>query len=141
MLPAQVNYWTLQENKRHNVATEEIQSRAQMEEARHNKVYEGETHRHNFVTENETMRHNVATERVQASQVALGWSQLSESTRHNKMMEGVQKQQAATQRMLGFETIRHNRTSEKLGRQQATAKTFTDILNAEARVIDAVIPL
>lgn len=53
-----VNYWNLQELKRHNLAYEQ-----------------------------ETVRHNVSTENIQSAQVSLGYAQLGEDMRHNKVME------------------------------------------------------
>lgn len=53
-----VNYWNLQEQKRHNLAFEQ-----------------------------ETARHNVSTENIQSAQVSLGYAQLNEDMRHNKVME------------------------------------------------------
>lgn len=53
-----VNYWNLQEQKRHNLAYEQ-----------------------------ETVRHNMSTENIQSAQVSLGYAQLNEDVRHNKVME------------------------------------------------------
>ena len=53
-----VNYWNLQEQKRHNLAYEQ-----------------------------ETVRHNMSTENIQSAQVSLGYAQLNEDMRHNKVME------------------------------------------------------
>lgn len=76
----QIQYWNLQEAKRHNFAGEE-------ETSRHNKVTESvdigqlaETSRHNRVTENETSRHNQATEGIDVAK-------LHETSRHNMEAE------------------------------------------------------
>lgn len=64
MLAVQVQYWTLQENKRHNRVVED----------------QGQQ------TINENVRHNVQSENI-------GWGQLSELTRHNKAVEGLTAEQ------------------------------------------------
>lgn len=89
----QIDYWTLQETKRHNQVSEQ-------ESVRHNRADEGETQRshraneelgrnnllelsrHNQSVENETNRHNVAMESVEQGK-------LSETTRHNKATENI----------------------------------------------------
>nr|AVX53438.1 putative ORF1 [Marmot picobirnavirus] len=98
MTANQINYWTLQENKRHNIVGER-------ENTRHNMVTEGETQRHNIVTENvsisnlyESQRHNMATEE-------LGRSQLAETQRHAKVTE------AQTDKNIA-ENVRHNKKTE-----------------------------
>lgn len=72
----QIQYWSLQETKRHNQAGES-------ENIRHNVAAETETGRHNLATEqvdisklNETVRHNQATEQFNISS-------LQETKRHN----------------------------------------------------------
>lgn len=103
MLQAQVNYWTLVENARHNRKTES-QTDTDLGIKMDTLV---ETRRHNVVGEqlgrdtlNENIRHNVQSER-------LGFANLAETTRHNKMTED-----------LGFgnlaETTRHNYASESV---------------------------
>jgi len=92
MLAVQVQYWSLQEDKRHNRATE-------YETNRHNVSVETETHRHNVETEllgnrslNETIRHNVATESY--------WNRsLNETIRHNRETEAVGWYNAGSQRI------------------------------------------
>lgn len=89
----QINYWTLQENKRHNVSTEG-------ETVRHNVVTEGETNRHNVATENETHRHNVTTEGIDLGK-------LNETQRHNLVTEGQTNFSLSEQQ-------RHNIATEQL---------------------------
>lgn len=43
--------------------------------------------RHNLVAEKELNRHNVASEQISGNQVSLGYAQLGEAMRHNKIME------------------------------------------------------
>lgn len=111
----QINYWNLQENKRHNVATEG-------ETYRHNVVGETETERHNRATENFSMqdlaersRHNVAEEHLKATDIQLthsrGMQGLEETQRHNVQSE------KATFTGLG-ESMRHNLETEMLGYTQ-----------------------
>lgn len=96
MTKNQIEYWSLQEQKRANTET-----------ARHNVAQEGETNRHNVATEgidmsklSETSRHNKATE-------GIDMGKLNESIRHNQVTEGID---------LGKlnESIRHNTSSEKI---------------------------
>lgn len=77
MLNVQVEYWKLQETKRHNVVAEELTRTELAEIARHNLATETETNRHNVVTEKqtdrqirETIRHNKATEAIGRTQAA-----------------------------------------------------------------------
>lgn len=104
MTKNQIDYWTLQESKRHNVTTEN-------ETNRHNVVTEGETERHNRATEsrdlgalNESIRHNQATEAIELGK-------LQETSRHNVVSEG-QNQSALT------ETSRHNQATEANANKQ-----------------------
>jgi hypothetical protein len=135
MLQAQVNYWTLQENKRHNQATEAqgvvdlgIKRDTLIEARRHNVVGEqlgrdtlNENIRHNvqsetlgFATLQETARHNRVNE-------DLGYANLAETSRHNFVTEGVSQGTLD----LGFaqlgETTRTHFANEAIGRAQAAA--------------------
>jgi len=110
MLQTQVNYWTLQENIRHNIVTENLGYATLDETKRHNISVENyntaflnETSRHNVVQENlgyatlnENIRHNIQTEE-------LGFQNLEETTRHNIVVEN--------------ETGRHNKAEETIARQ------------------------
>lgn len=89
MTTNQINYWNLQESRRHNV------------------VSEGETQRHNVVTETETNRHNVATE-------AIDISKLQETHRHNVVTEGQQDRALDIQESGVRETQRHNQATENI---------------------------
>jgi inorganic pyrophosphatase/exopolyphosphatase len=93
----QLEYWNLQETKRHNAATEG-------ETGRHNVAEEGETKRHNVMSESEMQRHNMRTE-MQTD------TNLLETQRHNIATEGYTKQSVA-------ETQRANRASESIRREQ-----------------------
>lgn len=83
MLPAQVSYWTLQETKRHNLATEDIAQK----ETDIKQFVAKENARHNLAFETETSRHNIIGEQLQGQQIALGWSQLAEIKRSNPVRE------------------------------------------------------
>lgn len=91
MTANQINYWRLQEDKRHNVTSEN-------ETGRHNQATEKETGRHNLAVEGETNRHNLQTEQVDIGK-------LNESVRHNYQTEALGRDQLS-------ETIRHNQTTE-----------------------------
>lgn len=112
MTQNQINYWKLQEDSRHNVATEG-------ETNRHNVVTEqvdlgtlAESGRHNRATEAETARTNRANEaiRTQANQIDLG--KLAESSRHNQATEGLTARQNAINAARQSEDARHNRVAE-----------------------------
>jgi len=92
MLPMQVQYWNLQEAKRHNLVSE-----------RQTDDYNREVKRHNVVGEQETHRHNVAGEQ-------LGWANLAETTRHNKASESIGWSTLQ-------ETSRHNMSQESIARE------------------------
>lgn len=79
MLQAQVNYWNLQENIRHDLAQEDLGYQTLTE-----------TIRHNQTVEVETQRHNVATEEI-------AWSTLEETVRHDYVMEDIGYKNAASQ--------------------------------------------
>lgn len=118
----QINYWNLQESKRHNVvtetetnrhnvATENIDLGRLQETTRHNLATEGETNRHNVRTEGQTdvnlglqqgtlsevQRHNLASEQLGYGNLNLGYGQLTEQQRHNVSTESIQKFQAVSQ--------------------------------------------
>lgn len=62
MTANQINYWKVQEDKRHNTTAENIDLAKHYENVRHNTEMESETRRHNWVDEGETRRHNIAGE-------------------------------------------------------------------------------
>lgn len=101
----QIDYWSLQETKRHNSSTE------------------GESQRHNVATEQETNRHNVVgereTERSNRAREGIDLGKLNESVRHNQATEKeTNRHNVATEGIdLGKlqETSRHNRSTESLG--------------------------
>lgn len=102
MLAVQVQYWTLQETKRHDVATE-------AETAKHNRVQEDIGYRNLF----EVVRHDVAQEDY--------WNRsLEETGRHNRMMERIDysnvlvgQQNADTNRM-NAQTNAYNAATNRL---------------------------
>lgn len=116
MTKNQIDYWTLQENKRHNVSTEEETKRSnqakEAENFRSNTARETETNRHNVATEqvdigrlNETVRHN----KISESQTDVS---LAESARHNKALESLQGRDLNIRAQQVAETGRHNVVSE-----------------------------
>ncbi len=106
MLPAQVSYWTLQENKRHNLATERATEYDNITKRR----AQEETARHNLAFERETSRHNVQSEYLEGQHIALGWSQLSETKRSNIAREAETGRSNVAKET---ETNRSNVTKEK----------------------------
>lgn len=130
MTTNQINYWNLQENKRHNVVTEGETNRhnvaTETETNRHNLATEAvdlgklnesirhnqrteqisaatlaETNRHNVVSEGEANRHNVQTERLDSVDLNIKQDQLGETQRHNQQTESVDKMNAHTSAVVG----------------------------------------
>lgn len=135
----QIEYWNLQETKRHNIAGESETNRhnvvGENESSRHNQATEAidigklnETVRHNTVTEGETERHNRETENI-------GYGQLNESIRHNTVTESIQSMDAQTRVNQLDETIRHNQAVESIDRTGTTSSAINDISNAASRWI------
>lgn len=119
----QIEYWNLQETRRHNVTTEDESKRhnvaGEEETNRHNVATEGieigklgEQTRHNKATEQETRRHNVETENI-------GYSTLAESIRHNTATENIQAMDAQTRKDSLGELFRHNTAQESIDRANA----------------------
>lgn len=117
----QIEYWNLQESKRHNVVTE-------AETGRHNVATENETQRHNVETEEfnisqlqETQRHNISTEaetnRHNIATEANESAKLSEMNRHNVATENLSAQDLSIRADQLAETKRHNQASEQLQSQ------------------------
>lgn len=115
MLATQVQYWELQEKKRHNVATEGQAQQELAESKRHNMEVEGA----NWFSVKENERHNRATE-------SLGFATLAESTRHNRSTEELERsKQAETRRhntRTENESIRHNLVSESLSKKDISSQ-------------------
>lgn len=117
----QIEYWNLQENKRHNLVSEG-------ETGRHNVVTEGETGRHNVTTEaidigklGETTRHNIASEGLEGAKINLGYAELGESTRHNIATELNTGTDLNIKQQNVEETERHNQATESIERDKADA--------------------
>lgn len=131
MTSNQINYWNLQESKRHNVTTEN-------ETNRHNLVTEVETNRHNVATENidlsklgETKRHNLVTEGqtdkslgMQQQNINLGYANLAEQSRHNQATENLTNRDLSIKADTLYETGRHNLTTEGIQQQHEDAYTM-----------------
>lgn len=128
MTKNQIDYWNMQEGKRHNIVTER-------ETERHGRATEQvqvgtleEAARHNRATESldisklgETQRHNQASENIEQGKVDLGRLELSESQRShlaNEALQGVDLNIKSAQQQ---ETARHNFISEGLTRLQTAA--------------------
>lgn len=117
MTANQINYWNLQETKRHNLGSEAETSRANKakeaidlskanETARANRANEAETNRSNLAKETETRRHNIQDE-------GFKMMDLRETNRHNVNTEKTNSYNAQTSRELADETRRSNLAREK----------------------------
>lgn len=137
----QIEYWNLQENKRHNLASES-------ETARHNVSTEGETNRHNLVTESteigklgETIRHNVATEQESARHNRetenIGYGQLNETVRHNLASESIESMNAQIKKDQLAETVRHNKQQEIIDKTNATTNAVDRVTRASSSWISS----
>lgn len=104
----QIDYGRLQEEKRHNLASEG-------ETFRHNVTTETETSRHNISVEQETSRHNVADETETRRHNIVNEIEVN---RHNVVNESeVNRHNLATEyetSRYNTEVIRHNQASEAL---------------------------
>lgn len=122
MTTTQIQYWNLQESKRHSKETEA--------QGRHSlSIQEGQLQLgRDSLTE--TNRHNLATEGIQRNT-------LSETIRHNKKGESISSKQLK-------ETKRHNKAEEKIGSTNAKANTknaATNAKNAESNAKQAAAAL
>lgn len=159
MTTNQINYWNLQENKRHNVRTEGQTDVQLAETERHNRATEGidisklsEQSRHNLETERqgreslgidhgkldlahlnlaETSRHNQASEAAERSKIGLGYAQLSETSRHNQQAEALQGYDLNIRQQQQDENVRHNYQTEEVARQKTAAEKDLSIAKTE----------
>lgn len=133
MLQAQVNYWTLVENARHNRETEDI-SRANIglgyEQLRFSYANLDENKRHNRATEElgfqtlaETSRHNLVTERQGDSKIWLQTQELSETIRSHRANENINMQ--------NVQVAQANANSNRLQALNAAQKTEYDNANTQ----------
>lgn len=99
MLATQVQYWTLQENKRHNIMSEQLGSQQNTEMIRHNLKAE---------------RQQDTSLQQEAQRISISRDTLKENIRHNKANESITK-------WLNSETQRHNLATEAVGRTNALA--------------------
>lgn len=129
MTANQINYWKLQEDKRHNVETERLSNIQRQEEIRHNLAGEGldklsleESVRHNTVTEGEASRANIARETetnranliYEAETHRANVAREEENIRHNKANEAVGIAEVKESYAELGEAARHNQISEGL---------------------------
>lgn len=134
MTKTQVDYWNYQESKRHNLATEGLETGKLAETTRHNLVTEGETSRHNLVTEGETQRHNLVTEGQESQRIAISAGVLAESQRHNRAQESVARTEAQTHRMAAESQIKVNESNIALNQVKTKLAKF-DLDNADVRLL------
>lgn len=144
MTTNQIQYWNLQEQKRHNLATESQTDRnltenershraneslvlmQNLESARHNLAGELETNRHNVAYEQETQRHNVAVEDFNNRS-------LIEVNRHNIATEGIENARVSLGYAQLAETTRHNKASENIAIQQNVETHRSNVANEQIR--------
>lgn len=88
MLQTQVQYWSLQEQKRHNIVTENQTDFANTEVKRHNLATEGLTDWFN----RETKRHNMSTESIGRTQASAA---LQQAYAANRQADAAQAQAKA----------------------------------------------
>lgn len=136
----QINYWNLQENKRHNVVTEEETGRHNRatesidlgnlnETRRHNLATErleggklSETTRHNLAYENELSRHNKVGEEQNAVNLGISRDTLNEAIRHNFGSESLTARDLNIRADSLAETGRHNVATESISKYQAVSQ-------------------
>lgn len=144
MTTNQIQYWSLQEQKRHNLATERQTDRnlaenershmaneslvlmQNLETARHNLAGELEMNRHNVAYENETQRHNLANEDYNNRL-------LIEQTRHNVESEKIGFANVSLGYAQLAESTRHNKASENIATQQNIETRRSNIANEQIR--------
>ncbi len=116
MLSAQVEYWKLVENKRHNIANEQWQNDSLLETERHNTV----TEKYNYDVLGETKRHNDVSE-------ALGFAELNERIRSNKAQENIGWSNAANQGKQAAAALQNaatNRINSEINQQNADTSQY-----------------
>lgn len=149
----QINYWNLQELKRHNVVTEGETNRHNVategidigklnEQIRSNTMNYaiegaklGETNRANLAKEAENAKHNRETERQGNISLSLDKDYKQELARHNQATEGLTGVDLNIKRDTLTETGRHNVASEEINRTGTEARAQLDRANAELSTI------
>lgn len=128
MLSVQVDYWKLQEDKRHNMAMEQWNNANLSETERHNRASEN----YNYDVLSENKRHNLATEQYYTAN-------LDEMKRHNISEEGIKWYTAETSRReLPFKQMQAEaaRDSSSAKLQDSSTNYFnatTNRLNAKTK--------
>lgn len=125
----QINYWTLQESRKHNRAIEK-------EEKRSNKAREKETRRANKAQE--TIKTNELAESIRAHKASEGIdiSKLAETSRHNKTSEGQYGVELGIKAATQAEQERENKAQDLLKARdinvkQQQANTAQQLADAE----------
>lgn len=127
----QINYWNLQETKRHNLVGEQ-------ETSRHNRATESvdlgklsESNRHNLATESkdlgnlkESIRHNVATENLTSRDLNIAAGTLAENRRHNISSESISNK-------LADSNVELNQANAALAQVRTTWETLNNSANLE----------
>lgn len=124
MLAVQVQYWTMRENKRHNLVAE-AQNKRNLEimqyNADTNRMNATENIRHNQAVEHETNRHNIVSENQ-------GWAVISETNRHNLVME--------SQGWANIDVATRNAASNELNAQTNRLNYGVNVMNANTRLLE-----
>lgn len=128
MTANQINYWSLQETKRSNLAREEETNRS-------NLAKEKETNRSNLASEFETNRHNLVSEGIgqqQANAASLNaqvnYMNVQELSRHNNAMEGLQSHSNAIAQQ-NANTAAYNAETSRIDSKTRQREATTAYLN------------
>lgn len=146
MLTTQIQYWTLVESKRHNLATEDLQNRSLNEDIRHNVVTENETQRHNIATENyytnllsETTRHNVEQEGIAKEGNLISWRNTDINAMNatsNRMQAQAALSNAATQRFSAVTGAALGLTKAQIDQQNAETNRINSEIASQRQQTD-----
>lgn len=149
MTKNQIDYWSLQEQKRANKAGEQETHRANIaretETSRANQAREAidvsnlqESHRHNVQTEGvsvsnlqEQSRHNVATEEIQRLQQTVNQFAAQEQARANRAREAIQRGQLSVSQQEADSSKWYREQQTELDKLTKTAKAALDDVTYE----------
>lgn len=104
----QINYWNLEETKKHNRQTEQTEIDKLAETSRHNRATEGI----DLSKLTETNRHNLETERQGAVSLNIESAKVGETQRHNMASERIDQ-------IIGGSTVDLNRARADLANIQS----------------------
>lgn len=122
MLQAQVNYWTLVENKRHNIVSEAVSWFKEQEQQRHNI----QTESLGWSTLEETRRHNIAAEQI-------GWENISISDYNAKTARASQLEQAR-HNLVTEDVSWYNASSQRISANASASQAGASWFNAQTNL-------